>query len=270
MADSRLTLNHVLPRLRELFNRFENVELAVLFGSIVRKGFSTHDIDIALKMAEGGNLSDVGYIISQIAKTLNVNEDFIDATILDQANPILLSRILNEGIIIKLQPEVLKQQLERAQRAPDALIEFKMWSAIDPKIDKTIITSRAEEIRRNVAFVKSEILPKRVEDLDYKETLALERAMHRIVESMLDICRHLVSINSLGLVESYGEYPQKLAEAGKMPRDLAEDLAKLAGLRNILVHRYLEIKREILYETVEETVEEIAGKFIEWLKTVDP
>jgi len=51
-----------------------------------------------------------------------------------------------------------------------------------------------------------------------------------------------------------------------MPRDLAEDLAKHAGLRNILVHRYLEIKREILYETVEE----IAGKFIEWLKTVDP
>jgi uncharacterized protein YutE (UPF0331/DUF86 family)/predicted nucleotidyltransferase len=269
MADSRLTLNYVLLKLRELFYKFEKVELAVLFGSIVRNGVSAHDIDIALKMV-GGDLLDVGYIVSQVAKTLNVNEDIVDVTILDQANPILLSRILNEGIVIKLQPEALKQQSEKAQRAPDALIEFKMWSAIDAKIDKTIIVSRAEEIRRNVAFIKSEILPKKAEDLDYKDTLALERAMHRIVESMLDICRHLVSVYSRGLFESYGEYPQKLAEAGKMPRDLAEDLAKLAGLRNILVHRYLEIKREILYKTVEETVEKIAVKFIEWLKTVDP
>jgi len=106
--------------------------------------------------------------------------------------------------------------------------------------------------------------------MDYKDILALERAIHRIIESMLDICRHLVSAYSLGLFESYGEYPRKLAEAGKMPRDLAEDLTKLIGLRNILVRRYLEIKKESLYKAAEEITEKIASKFIEWLKTVDP
>jgi uncharacterized protein YutE (UPF0331/DUF86 family)/predicted nucleotidyltransferase len=264
-----LTLNYVLPRLRELFDKFKSVELVLLFGSLARSGVSAHDVDLALKMADE-SLLNAGYIVSQVARALNISEDAVDVVILDKINPILLSKILNEGIIVKLKPEALKEQIERAQLAPDALTEFKMWASIDPNLDKTIITSRAEEIRRNVVFIKSEILSKNVEGMGYKDILALERAMHRIIESMLDICRHLVSAHSLGFFESYGEYPRKLAEAGKMPRELTEDLTKLIGLRNILVHRYLEIKRENLYKAAEEIAEEIASKFIEWLRTIDP
>jgi len=52
----------------------------------------------------------------------------------------------------------------------------------------------------------------------------------------------LVSVYSLGLVESYGEYPQKLAKANKMPKDLAKDVTKLSGLGNIISNRFKEIK----------------------------
>jgi uncharacterized protein YutE (UPF0331/DUF86 family) len=72
------------------------------------------------------------------------------------------------------------------------------------------------------------------------------------------------------LVESYGKYPQKLAKANKMPKNLAEYITKLAGLRNILVNQYLEIKNEILYQTAKETSEKIVSEFIEWIKTIDP
>jgi uncharacterized protein YutE (UPF0331/DUF86 family)/predicted nucleotidyltransferase len=268
MTGCRLTLDYVLPRLKELFDRLENVELAVLFGSMARSGVSGHDVDIALKLAWGG-LLDVGYIVSQVAKALGVNEDFIDVVVLDWVNPIMLSRILEDGIVIKMRPEALKRQLEKAGEALDALMEFKLWAAVDPKLDKTVIVSRVEDVRRNVAFIKGEILSKKVEELDYRDSLALERAMYRVVGSMLDVCRHLVSVYSLGFVESYGEYPRRLAEAGRMPRGLAEDLERLAGLRNILVHRYLEVRIDLLYKTAEETVERIAGKFIEWVKTIN-
>jgi len=66
-----------------------------------------------------------------------------------------------------------------------------------------------------------------------------------------------------------GEHPRRLAEAGRMPRGLAEDLERLAGLRNILVHRYLEVRIDLLYKTAEETVERIAGEFIEWVKAIN-
>ena len=86
----RLSLDSILPKLKELFNRHEEVEAAILFGSIARNRTSAHDIDIALKLAKE-DLLDVGYIASQISKTLNVSEERVDVIILDQSNPILLS-----------------------------------------------------------------------------------------------------------------------------------------------------------------------------------
>jgi uncharacterized protein YutE (UPF0331/DUF86 family)/predicted nucleotidyltransferase len=268
MTEKKLTLDCTLPRLKKLFEEFEGVEAAILFGSIVENGFSLHDIDIALEVGKE-DLLEVGCIVAQIAKALHVNEEYIDVVLLNQANPILLLKILRNGIIIKVQPEAIGKLLQRVQQAPDALMEFKQWAMLDPKLDKAIIISRVEEIRRNAGFIRNEILSKRVEDLNYKDALALERAMHRVVEAMLDICRHMVSVYSLGLAESYGEYPEKLAKARKMPKGLSEDVTKLTGLRNILVHCYLEVRVDLLYKTAEETVERIAGEFIEWLKTIN-
>jgi uncharacterized protein YutE (UPF0331/DUF86 family)/predicted nucleotidyltransferase len=263
---SKITLSYVLPRLKKLFEKLENVEIAILFGSIVRDKISFHDVDVALKFKKK-DLLEIGSIITQIARTLRINEENVDVIILDQTNSIMLSRILKEGIIVKAEPKAFELLLRKNWETPDALIEFKQWATVDPKLDKAVIISRVEEIRKNTAFIKDEILTKKIEELDYKDTLALERAMHRIIESMLDICRHLVSVYSLGFVESYGEYPRKLAEAKKMTGDLAEDIAKLAGLRNILIHRYLEIKKELLYQAARDISEKIVNEFIKWVQT---
>jgi len=160
-------------------------------------------------------LIKIGYIISQISKTLEINEERIDIITLDQTNPILLAKILKKGVIIKASPQAIEQLLQKTQQIPDTLIEFKQWAKLDPKLDKTIIISRTEEIRKNAMFIKNEILSKKIEELSYKDILALERAMHRIIALMLDICRYLVSVYSLGFAESYGQYPQKLAKANK-------------------------------------------------------
>jgi uncharacterized protein YutE (UPF0331/DUF86 family)/predicted nucleotidyltransferase len=269
MIKNKLTIDYVLPRLKELFGKFENIETAILFGSIAKSKFSVHDIDIALKLNKE-DLLEIGYIVTQIAKTLQISEDYIDIVLLNQANPIILSKILKEGIIIKTQPNIIEQLLQKAEQAPDAIMEIKHWATFDPKLDKMVIISRTEEIRRNTTFIKNEILSKKIEDLNYKDMLALERAMHRIIEAMLDICRHLISVYSLGFVESYDEYPQKLAKANKMSKDLAEYITKFIGLRNILLNRYLEINNDILYQTAKETTEKIVSEFIEWIKTVDP
>lgn len=261
MVINKITLDQTIPKLKKLFEKSENIEAAILFGSIAKNKLSTHDIDIALKLKKE-DLLEVGYIVSQIAKTLHIKEDYIDIALINQTNPIMISKILKDGIIIKAQPKIIE---EFSQKAPDAIMEIKQWWTLDPKLDKTIITSR---IRKNADFIKSEILSRKIEELDYKDILALERAMHIIIESMLDICKHLVSVYSLGLVESYGQYPQKLAKANKMPKDLAKYVTKLSGLGNILVHRYLEIRTEILYQAAKETVEKIVNKFIEWAKAI--
>jgi predicted nucleotidyltransferase len=200
MIKNKLILDYVLPKLKRLFERSESVETAILFGSIAKNKFSVHDIDIALKLNKE-DLLETGYIITQIAKTLHINEDHIDMVLLNQTNPIMLSKILKEGIIIKAQPKITEQLSQKAERKPDALIEIKLLITFDPKLNKTVISSRIEESRRNTQFIRNEILSKKIEDLDYKDMLALEKAMHRIIEAMLDIHRHLVAAYSLGFVE---------------------------------------------------------------------
>ncbi len=263
-----LERSYVVSRLADLFRSIDDVEVVILFGSLARCGFTIHDVDIAVKFSREISLLDLGLLASRVAEVLNIDANYVDIINLDQVNPALLFKILNEGIVIKGSEEALKKLVEKASLYPDVLIELKMWSTLDldPRLDITVIVSRVEEVRRNVRFLKEKILVKRPDELDYGEILALERAVHRIIEAMLDICRHVVSVYSLGLAESYGQYPRKLAQAGLMSRELAEKLSKLIGLRNILVHRYLEIDLDKLCDTAREIVEEIADEFIKWVE----
>lgn len=264
-----LRLNKVLPVLRDVLLKHKDVEVAIIFGSIVEKGASHHDIDLAVKFSRRkGDLLTVGGLVADIAEALRISEDVIDIVDLERAGPALLWRILRSGMIIKGDESTIRDIRAKAERYPDIAIDVRTWMTFDlnPKLDKIAIISRIEEIRRNIEFLRNEILTRSSEELTYKDILALERSVHRIIEAMLDICKHLVAVFSLGLVESYGEYPRKLARAGKMPGELAEEVRRLAGLRNILVHRYLEVDLDKLYQTARKIVEEIANKFIEWVK----
>ncbi|QOJ79741.1 DUF86 domain-containing protein [Infirmifilum lucidum] len=258
----------VVRRLSELFSELRDVEVAVLFGSLARGSPNPRDIDIAVRFSAEKSLLDLSELAVRIAEKLGVGVEAIDIVDLGGAKPLLLFKVLKEGVVVKGSEDALMKLLEKALLGTDQLMETRLWGTLDPepKVDEVIISSRVEEIRRNRDFLRSEILTKKVEELTYKDVLALERAVHRIIEAILDICRHLIAVHSLGLVESYGEYPLRLARANIMPRDLAEDVSRLAALRNILVHRYLEIDLRELYEAAERIVGHITPKFLEWIK----
>lgn len=269
---SDLSVKYVVEKVRSAASRMDKVRAVILFGSTVRNGRLGRDLDVAVLPRTELSLLDMGELVSILAETLNMPENRIDLVDLSAAHPLLAAKILKEGVLVKGTLEDLDPVIDKAWEAPDQAVTVKQWLNLDPnpQPDKTVITSRVEEIRKNRDFLKNEILTKELNRLSYGETLALERALHRIIEAMLDICRHLVSVYSLGIVESYGQYPRKLAEAGKIPVKLAQDLAKLAGLRNILVHRYLEIKLNLLYDAAKEITDRIATEFIKWASRIDP
>jgi len=257
----------IVQRLVELFRGLSDVEVAILFGSAGRGCGGPRDVDVAVKFSVERSLLDLAGLASLIARCLGVSEELVDVVDLSRVKPVVLLRILRDGVVLKGSLEALKGLYEEASRGIDQLMEVERWASLDPepRVDRVVIASRVEEVRRNTAFLKEEILARSVEELTYKDVLALERAVHRVVEAMLDICRHLVAVHSLGLVESYGEYPRRLAEAGIMPRELAEELAKFAGLRNILVHRYLDVDLRRLHEAARRMVEEVTPKFLGWV-----
>ena len=98
---------------------------------------------------------------------------------------------------------------------------------------------------------------------------ATERLLQVAVDLAVDINAHLASV-ALGRAPSTGrESFLAAAEAGILPADLAERLAPSAGLRNVLVHRYVDIDVDVVAGAIGEILElmplyvDAVGRFLQ-------
>ncbi|KPV62652.1 MAG: hypothetical protein AOA65_1701 [Candidatus Bathyarchaeota archaeon BA1] len=87
--------------------------------------------------------------------------------------------------------------------------------------------------------------------------------MRVAIESMIDICRHIVASMKLGVVREYKDYPAKLSEMDLLPNDLSAKLVDYAKLRNMIVHGYGEIDFNLLYDKALELTNTVAPPFRE-------
>lgn len=92
-----------------------------------------------------------------------------------------------------------------------------------------------------------------------------ERLIELIVESAIDINNHVVVEMKKRPPEDYTVSFIKAAEVGLISRELADKLKGSAGMRNILVHEYMEVDDRIVYDALPMA---IAG-YKEYIKQVD-
>jgi uncharacterized protein YutE (UPF0331/DUF86 family) len=137
-------------------------------------------------------------------------------------------------------------------------------------------------------MVRPEILRKRLNKLDdYLSILAelgqtelaafkiepqlygsAERFLHLAIETVLDMGSHLIADENLGVVNHYSDIPVILADNGLIPAELARRWVRMVGFRNILVHDYLDIDREIVYQVLQndladfETLKRFFARFL--------
>jgi uncharacterized protein YutE (UPF0331/DUF86 family) len=70
---------------------------------------------------------------------------------------------------------------------------------------------------------------------------ACERLAQVAIQIVLEVGAHLLSDRGVLDSEQYREIPKRLLEVGILSEQLADELALAAGIRNILVHMYLEV-----------------------------
>ena len=63
-------------------------------------------------------------------------------------------------------------------------------------------------------------------------------AMLVAIQAAIDAASHIIAENRLRKPSSYREGFEVLAEGALLPKDMAQELADLAGFRNVLVHIY--------------------------------
>jgi len=270
---SKISRKENLESLLDLLSKNDEVILAYLFGSIT-EGFSTHDIDIALKLESHDDLGSIATLTGEIAKILKVPEDRVDIVDIDKAGLPLKYNVLTHGIKLidkKDAESALISEVTENYPTYNTDHEYlcNLWLKEDPEIDKKLLLKRLDELLQSITMIRQRYLGKDVSWLlaDLERAYAFERVMHRAIEAMLDICRHIVSAKRLGLAEYYSDYPLRIAEAKLMDSEMANSISKLAKLRNILIHEYTELNYERLLDEARKLENELSPRFTEWLRT---
>ncbi len=87
----------------------------------------------------------------------------------------------------------------------------------------------------------------------WKNMRLAERCLEVAAQTCLDIGNHLIAAKGFRVPKGYADVFQVLAESGMLDSDLAAKMKSVAGLRNILVHDYLEIDHGQLHKMIQDT-----------------
>jgi uncharacterized protein YutE (UPF0331/DUF86 family) len=86
-----------------------------------------------------------------------------------------------------------------------------------------------------------------------------ERFLQLAIENLTDMGNHVVAGLGLGTVDSYRDIPFILAEHGYIDDPMREKWIQMIGFRNVLVHDYLDLDREIVYRVLQRDIEDIVA-----------
>lgn len=87
-------------------------------------------------------------------------------------------------------------------------------------------------------------------DDEMRTTLAAKYAIQQAVQVCIDIGAHVISDLGLTVPDDYRGVFQELRKVG-LDDALADRLSSAAGMRNILVHGYLDVDEDIVWSALE-------------------
>jgi uncharacterized protein YutE (UPF0331/DUF86 family) len=98
---------------------------------------------------------------------------------------------------------------------------------------------------------------------DRRARFSLRYSIVLIVESLADIAVAILEKDFNEIVESYRDAIMKLRDKGLLGRRVAESIARLVSLRNLIVHRYRVVDDLKIYESAKNSGVESIERFIE-------
>lgn len=84
------------------------------------------------------------------------------------------------------------------------------------------------------------------------------------IESCVDIGTHIISEKGWKFPEKYSDVPDILAENGVIPKNFKENLRNIIAFRNIIVHEYLSIDYDKVYNNLRKLDD--FRKFVEYIE----
>ena len=85
---------------------------------------------------------------------------------------------------------------------------------------------------------------------------ACERLLQVAIEAVVDVCHRLVLGLRLGLPAEENDLFQKLARAAVLSGSMEAKLKEMRGFRNILVHEYAHVDDRLVFDAIQERLED--------------
>ncbi len=137
-------------------------------------------------------------------------------------------------------------------------------------VEREVLQKRIEKAREYINFLDKMSGNYNFEEFKNDKMIygSGERFLHLTIEALIDIGNHIISSEDLGVVDVYRDIPVILHNNEYIDKRDKELFIKIIGLRNILVHDYLDIEKETIYRIINENLsdlEDILKKYIELL-----
>ncbi len=86
-----------------------------------------------------------------------------------------------------------------------------------------------------------------------------ERFLQLGIKTLIDMGNHVIAESGLGRVDSYRDIPALLEQHGYIDAEARETWIEMIGFRNILLHQYTDLDREVVYRVLQQGLEDIAA-----------
>ena len=257
-------------RLNQLFTQ-SPVNAAYLAGSLSNRTSFGHltDVDIAILLMEqikSDQFLDYQlYFFSELAKRLE--SDNIDVMILNQASLLLKLQVIKYGQILFSRDE--KQRVSFETKAVMDYLDFKKFDEIQNQalgrrlygqvlpVDKELLQRHLKQLREAIVILRDLGKSTREEfTSDFHVFGLAERYLQIAIEACLLTCGILVASLGLRRPEGYHELLSIVAAQHLIPQPLSYRLEVLINLRDALVHDPGTLNHDLLYDHIQQRLED--------------
>ena len=113
------------------------------------------------------------------------------------------------------------------------------------------------------------------DELSDIEMDAIERNIHIMIEILVDLGNHIIAEKGFAKPSTYRDVARILGRHGVITSDEQKVFEGLVGLRNILVHMYADVDRELLFKAIKDEIQvwrSLFNKLVDYMvkEGIDP
>ncbi|PTD94243.1 hypothetical protein C9439_04130 [archaeon SCG-AAA382B04] len=121
--------------------------------------------------------------------------------------------------------------------------------------EKETIKSKIEVIRENIDYLEEEEFSP--QESSFRVTQAIRHSLFEAIQASIDIAGHIISEEGYKRPNNYSSLFLKLSKENILSGELGEKLAQMSKFRNLLIHRYGELRDREIKEILENDLKDL-------------